>query len=114
MQDPLGKKHRYNFLPKKSLEEVVDVLKERVSPTPAIEPTQGLIDEPNVNTNPKKKKQDNCWHQAEVERRMIMEKKTCKNISNSWRKNNTCACKKSCTRRVTNGGITSRTCGRKT
>jgi hypothetical protein len=59
MQNPLGKKPRYNFVPKKSLEEVVDVLKERVSPTPAIEPTQGLIDKPTVKKNRKKKKQDN-------------------------------------------------------
>jgi hypothetical protein len=59
MQNPLGEKPRYNFVPKKSLEEVVDVLKERVSPAPSIEPTQGLIDEPTIKKNHKKKKQDN-------------------------------------------------------
>jgi hypothetical protein len=59
MQNPLGKKPRYNFVPKKSLEEVVDVLKERVSPAPAIEPTQGLHDKPTVKKNRKKKKQGN-------------------------------------------------------
>jgi hypothetical protein len=59
MQNPLGKKPRYNFVPKKSLEEVVDVLKERVSPAPAIELTQGLNDKPTVKKNRKKKKQGN-------------------------------------------------------
>jgi hypothetical protein len=38
MQNHLGIKTRYNFVPKKSLEEVVDVLKERVSPAPAFDP----------------------------------------------------------------------------
>jgi hypothetical protein len=26
-----------------------------------------------------------CWHQAEVERRMIVGKKACENGSNSWK-----------------------------
>jgi hypothetical protein len=26
-----------------------------------------------------------CWHQAKVERRMIMGKKACRNGSNSWK-----------------------------
>ena len=59
MQNPLGQKPRYNFVPKKSLEEVVDVLKERVSPSPAIELTQGLYEKPTVKKNHKKNKQGN-------------------------------------------------------
>jgi hypothetical protein len=39
----------------------VDVLKERVSPAPAIEPTQGLHDKPIVKKNCKKKKQGNSY-----------------------------------------------------
>jgi hypothetical protein len=39
----LGKKPRYDFVPRKSLEEVIDVLKERVSPAPTVEPTQGFL-----------------------------------------------------------------------
>jgi hypothetical protein len=38
MQNPLGKEPRYNFMPRKLLEEVIDVLKERVSPAPTIDP----------------------------------------------------------------------------
>jgi hypothetical protein len=57
MQNPLGKKPQYNFVPKKSLEEVVDVLKERVYPSPTIDLTQGLHDKPTVKKNRKKKKQ---------------------------------------------------------
>jgi hypothetical protein len=56
MQNPLGKKPRYNFVPKKSLEEVVDVLKERVYLGPTIEPTQGFHDKPIVKKHHKKKK----------------------------------------------------------
>jgi hypothetical protein len=59
MQNPLGKKPRCNFVPRKSLEEVVDVLKERVSHAPSIELTQGLNDKPTVKKNRKKKKQGN-------------------------------------------------------
>jgi hypothetical protein len=59
MQNPLGKKPRYNFVPRKLLEEVVDVLKERVSPAPTIETTQGFHEKPIVKKNHKKKKQGN-------------------------------------------------------
>jgi hypothetical protein len=59
MQNPLGQKPRYNFVPKKSLEEVVDVLKERVSHDPTIESTQGLHDKSTVKKNRKKKKHGN-------------------------------------------------------
>jgi hypothetical protein len=59
MQNPLGKEPRYNFVPKKSLEEVIDVLKERVSPAPTVEPTQGFINKSTVKKNHKKKKQGN-------------------------------------------------------
>jgi hypothetical protein len=37
----------------------VDVLKERVSPAPAIETAQGLIEEPTIKKKCKKKKHDN-------------------------------------------------------
>jgi hypothetical protein len=47
------------FFAQKSLEQVVDVLKERISPTPAIEPSQGFIDKPTVKKIRKKKKQGN-------------------------------------------------------
>jgi hypothetical protein len=46
-------------VPRKSLEEVIDVLKERVSPAPTIEPNQGFSDKPTVKKNRKKKKQGN-------------------------------------------------------
>jgi hypothetical protein len=59
MQNPLGKKPRYNFLPRKSLEQVIDVLKERVSPTPTIEPNQGFVDKPTIKKNRKKKEHGN-------------------------------------------------------
>jgi hypothetical protein len=59
MQNPLGEKPRYNFVPRKSLEEVIDVLKERVSPAPTVEPTQGFINKSIVRKNRKKKKQGN-------------------------------------------------------
>jgi hypothetical protein len=55
-----------------------------------------------------------CWHQAKVERRMIMRNKACKNRSNDWRKNNMRACKKACTRKMTVGGRTTCVHGRKT
>jgi hypothetical protein len=51
MQNPLGKKPRYNFMPRKSLEEVIDVLKERVYVVPTIEPTQGFFNKSIVKTN---------------------------------------------------------------
>jgi hypothetical protein len=59
LQTPLGKKPRCIFTPRKSLEEVVDVLKEKVSPTPAIELNQGFSDKPTAKKNRKRKKQDN-------------------------------------------------------
>jgi hypothetical protein len=43
IQNPLGKNPRYDFVPRKSLEEVIDVLKDRVSLTPTVEPTQGFF-----------------------------------------------------------------------
>jgi hypothetical protein len=46
-------------VPKKSLEEVIDVLKERVYPTPTIELNQGFSDKPILKKNRKKKKQGN-------------------------------------------------------
>jgi hypothetical protein len=42
MQTPLGEKPQYYFTSRKSLEEVVDVLKEKASPAPAIESNQGF------------------------------------------------------------------------
>jgi hypothetical protein len=59
MQNPLSKKPQYNFVPRKLLEEVVDVLKERVSPTPAIDPTRGFHEKPTVKKNCRKKKHGN-------------------------------------------------------
>jgi hypothetical protein len=58
MQTPLGKKPRCIFSPRKSLEQVVDVLKERISPTPAIEPNQGFSDKPTIKKNRKSKKHE--------------------------------------------------------
>jgi hypothetical protein len=52
---PLGKKPRCIFTPKKSLEEVVDVLKGKVSPALAIELNQGFSDKPTVKKNRKRK-----------------------------------------------------------
>jgi hypothetical protein len=46
------------FFTQKMLEQVVDVLKERISPTPAIEPNQGFSDKPTVKKNRKSKKQE--------------------------------------------------------
>jgi hypothetical protein len=51
IQNPLGKKPRYDFVPRKSLEEVIDVLKERVSPAPTVEPTQGFFNKSIVKKN---------------------------------------------------------------
>jgi hypothetical protein len=59
MQNLLGKKPRYNFIPRKSLEEVIDVLKKRVSYAPTIESNQGFIDKPTVKKIRKKKKHGN-------------------------------------------------------
>jgi hypothetical protein len=52
-------KPRYNFAPRKSLEEVVDVLKENVSHAPTVEPIPDIVHKPTVKKNPKKKKQGN-------------------------------------------------------
>jgi hypothetical protein len=59
MKKPLGKKPRYNFMPRKLLEGVIDVLKERVSPSPTFEPNQGFFNKPIVNKNRKQKKHGN-------------------------------------------------------
>jgi hypothetical protein len=46
-------------MPRKSLEEVIDVLKDRVSPTPTVEPTQGFLNKSIVKKNRKHKEQGN-------------------------------------------------------
>jgi hypothetical protein len=58
LQTPMGKKPRCIFFPRKSLEQVVDVLKERISPTPAIEPNQRFSDKPTIKKNRKSKKHE--------------------------------------------------------
>jgi hypothetical protein len=58
MQTPIGKKPRCVFFPRKSLEQVVDVLKERIYPTHAIESNQGFSDKPTVKKNRNSKKQE--------------------------------------------------------
>jgi hypothetical protein len=59
LQTPLGKNPRCIFTPRKSLENVVDVLKEKVYPTPAIELNQGFSEKPIAKKNRKSKKHDN-------------------------------------------------------
>jgi hypothetical protein len=57
LQNSMGKKPRCIFSPRKSLEQVMDVLKERISPTLAFEPNQGHSDKPTVKKIRKGKKQ---------------------------------------------------------
>jgi hypothetical protein len=58
LQTPLSKKPRCIFSPRKSLEKVVDVLKERFYPTSVSEPNQGFSDKPTAKKNRKSKKQE--------------------------------------------------------
>jgi hypothetical protein len=51
IQNPLGKKPRCDFMPRKSLEEVLDVLKDRVSTVPIHEPTQVVLNKSIVKKN---------------------------------------------------------------
>jgi hypothetical protein len=46
-------------VPRKSLEEVIDVLKDRVSSTPTVEPTHGVMNKSIVNKKLKHKGQSN-------------------------------------------------------
>jgi hypothetical protein len=46
-------------VPKKSLKEVIDVLKERVSPAPTVEPTRGFFNKSIVKKNCRQKEQSN-------------------------------------------------------
>ena len=55
----MGKKTQYDFMYKKSLEGVIDVLKDRVSSTPTIEPTQGVMNKSIVKKNRKHKGHSN-------------------------------------------------------
>jgi hypothetical protein len=59
LQTTLGKKPRCICAPRKSLEEVVDVLKEKVSSDPVNEPNKGFNDKPVVKKIRKRKKYDN-------------------------------------------------------
>ena len=61
LQTPLGKKPRCICAPRKSLEEVVDVLKEKVSSDPVNEPNQGFSEKPTAKKIHKRKKQDNSY-----------------------------------------------------
>jgi hypothetical protein len=59
IQNPLGKNPRYDFMPRKLLEEVIDVLKDRVSSALIVESTQGVLNKLIVKKNCKHKGQSN-------------------------------------------------------
>jgi hypothetical protein len=58
LQTPMVKKSRCIFSPRKSLEQVVDELKGKVSPILANKPNQGHSDKPTVKKIRKGKKQE--------------------------------------------------------
>jgi hypothetical protein len=55
MESLLGKKPWYDFVPRKSLEEVIDVLKERFYPVATVDMTQGVLNRSTVKKNHKHK-----------------------------------------------------------
>jgi hypothetical protein len=59
IRKPSGKKPRCDFMPRKSLEEVLDVLKDKIPTVPIHEPTQVVLNKSIVKKNGRHKKQSN-------------------------------------------------------